>query len=196
MFAQIAQFAGVSDYQMRHYPAYRAIMQCVTGGWNLPMTEANEYEMSVFVELMRDPVAGNMVRTLFLNRQKAAKLGLLAADSPLASEPHALLHRLREAQDRAHACGCDEEEILLAVAFAAIEAWGEGCVDQPELADVAVVLSGLYPSYTGGPFNYLRQIGSEALRRRAIEAAPKCAWMFAVPAALDRYFRPLSTIAA
>ena len=59
-------------------PAYTAIINCVVGGWNLPLTQACDREMDIFVELMRDPVAGNMVRTLFLNRQKASKLGLLA----------------------------------------------------------------------------------------------------------------------
>ena len=194
--AEIARYTGVSDYQMQHYPAYRAIIQCVVGGWALPMTMANEHEMSVFVKLMRDPVAGNMVRTLFLNRQKAAKLGLLASDSPLADGPDALLPRLRQVQEQARALGCDEGETLLALALSAIGAWGEGRVEQPELADVAVVSNGLCPSYTGGPYNYALQCGIEELHRRAATSVVKNAAMFAVPAALDRYFRPLATIAA
>ena len=196
VFAEIARFTGVSDYQLRHYPAYRAIMQCVIGGWSLPMTLATDYEMSVFVKLMRDPVAGNMVRTLFLNRQKAAKLGLLAAGSPLDNGPDALLPRLKAVRDQAIAAGCDEGEILLAAAFAAIRVWDEGRVEQPELADVALVAKGLYPAYAGGPYNYVLQCGIEDLHSRAAAAAAKNAALFAVPAALERYARPLATIAA
>ena len=194
--AGIARYTGVSDYQMLHYPAYRAIIQCVVGGWALPMSMANEHEMSVFVKLMRDPVAGNMMRTLFLNRQKAAKLGLLAPNSTLENGPDALLPRLRRTQDQARALGCDEDETLLALALSAIDAWGDGRVEQPEFADVAVVASGLYPSYTGGPYNYALQCGIEELHRRAATAAAKSAEMFAVPTALERYLRPLATIAA
>ena len=90
VFPKIAKSAGISNYQLRHYPAYRAIMECVAGGWGLPMTTASEHEMDVFVALMQDAVAGNMVRTLFLNRQKAAKLGLLAPNGPLGNDPKGL----------------------------------------------------------------------------------------------------------
>lgn len=190
----IAAEVGVSEYQMRRYPAYRAIMQCVTGGWNLPMTMAGEYEMSIFVKLMRDPVAGNMVRTLFLNRQKAAKLGLLGPASPYASGEQALLPRLRAAQEQAEAAGCSEDEILLAVAFAAVEAWSGGGIE-PELADVATVNAGLFPSWAGGPYTYVIQSGAERLCKAAA-ATGKGASLFAVPTALDRFFQPLSNIAA
>jgi 3-hydroxyacyl-CoA dehydrogenase/enoyl-CoA hydratase/3-hydroxybutyryl-CoA epimerase len=191
--AAIAAALGVGEYQLHRYPAYRAILQCVTGGWNLPMTLAGEHEMSVFVKLMRDPVAGNMVRSLFLNRQKAAKLGLLKAGSPYAS---ALLPRLRGARERATALGCGEDETLLATAFAAVEAWSGGAIEQPELADVAAVEAGLFPSWSGGPYNYLQQAGAERLRTEAAAAAARDAQLFAVPAALDRLLRPLADIAA
>jgi 3-hydroxyacyl-CoA dehydrogenase/enoyl-CoA hydratase/3-hydroxybutyryl-CoA epimerase len=194
--AVIARTIGIDDYRMHRYPAYRAIMQCVSGGWNLPMTMAGEHEMSVFVKLMRDPVAGNMVRTLFLNRQKAAKLGLLGPASPYSAGERALLPRLRAARDRAQALGGEEEQTLLAVAFAAVEAWSEGGVELPELADVAAVNAGLFPAWTGGPYTYLRQAGAERLRAEAAAAAPKDAALFAVPGALERFLRPLSNIAA
>jgi len=69
----VAAALGISDYQIEKYPAYKAIMDCVTGGWHKPMDEACHWEMDCFVQLIRDPVAGNLVRTLFLNRQRAAK---------------------------------------------------------------------------------------------------------------------------
>lgn len=180
----VAKAVGVSDYQRRYYPAYQAILDCVIGGWSLPMTEAGEHEMRVFVELMRDAVAGNMVRTLFLNRQKAAKLGLLAANSPLASGDDALVPRVKQAREKAKAAGLGEDDTLLVLAFVALRAWDAGKVEQPELADVAVVTGGLYPSYTGGPFTWMRQRGAEELRRRAQGRDPA---LFAVPEGLDRY---------
>jgi len=64
---------GISAEQRRLYPAYDAILDCVMGGWNLPMTEAGHWEMDRFVDLIQNPVAGNMIRALFLDRQRAAK---------------------------------------------------------------------------------------------------------------------------
>ncbi len=191
-FAEVAKAVGVSDYQLRYYPAYNAILGCVIGGWSLPMTEGGEHEMRIFVELMRDPVAGNMVRSLFLNRQKAAKLGLLAATSPLAASEDALLPQVKAAKAKAKAAGFDEDDSLLASSLAALRAWNAGKVEQTDLADVAVVAGGAFPSYTGGPFTWATQRGSEDLRRRAADAQAKHAAqadLFALPAGLDRYFR-------
>ena len=47
------------------------------------------------------------------------------------------------------------------MALAAAAVWGEGGIADAALADVAVVAGGLYPSYTGGPFTYLRQAGED-----------------------------------
>ncbi len=70
----IAQYVALSDEELAHYPAYRAIMDSVIGGWRKPIEQACRWEMDCFVRLIRDRVAGNMVRTLFLDRQRAAKL--------------------------------------------------------------------------------------------------------------------------
>jgi 3-hydroxyacyl-CoA dehydrogenase/enoyl-CoA hydratase/3-hydroxybutyryl-CoA epimerase len=188
-YAAVAKAIGISEYQLRYYPAYTAILGCVVGGWHQPMTEAGEHEMRIFVELMRDPVAGNMVRTLFLNRQKAAKLGLLAPNSPFASGEDALLPRIKAAGEKARSLACGEDERLLALSLAALRVWNAGKVEQPELADVAVVSAGLCPSYTGGPFTYAQQRGADDLRRRAEAAQAKDAGLFALPAGIDRYFR-------
>jgi 3-hydroxyacyl-CoA dehydrogenase / enoyl-CoA hydratase / 3-hydroxybutyryl-CoA epimerase len=64
---------GIDAEERRLYPAHDAILDCVMGGWNLPMTEAGHWEMDRFVELIQNPVAGNMIRALFLDRQRAAK---------------------------------------------------------------------------------------------------------------------------
>lgn len=71
---RIAQHVGLDAEEFTHYPAQRAIIDCVTGGWEKPMEAACRWEMDCFVRLIRDPVAGNMLRTLFLDRQRAAKL--------------------------------------------------------------------------------------------------------------------------
>jgi 3-hydroxyacyl-CoA dehydrogenase/enoyl-CoA hydratase/3-hydroxybutyryl-CoA epimerase len=73
---------GIDAEQRRLYPAYDAIIACVVGGWNLPMTAAGDWEMDRFVELIQDPVAGNMIRALFLDRQRAAKATAGAAQRP------------------------------------------------------------------------------------------------------------------
>ena len=81
--AAIAAAAGVDGDRFRHYPAYRTIIESVIGGWQKPMDDACRWEMDCFVRLIRDPVAGNMVRTLFLNRQRATKvLGRSASGRP------------------------------------------------------------------------------------------------------------------
>jgi 3-hydroxyacyl-CoA dehydrogenase/enoyl-CoA hydratase/3-hydroxybutyryl-CoA epimerase len=70
----ISNEVGITAQERRHYPAYEAIMTCVVGGWRRPMDEACSWEMDCFVRLIRDPTAGNMIRSLFLDRQRAAKL--------------------------------------------------------------------------------------------------------------------------
>jgi 3-hydroxyacyl-CoA dehydrogenase/enoyl-CoA hydratase/3-hydroxybutyryl-CoA epimerase len=66
-----AHHHGVSDEQLRDYPAYSTIIRCVLLGARQALPEASATEMRQFLHLMFDPVAGNMIRTLFLNRQRA-----------------------------------------------------------------------------------------------------------------------------
>ncbi|ASD11749.1 TPA: enoyl-CoA hydratase-related protein [Pseudomonas aeruginosa] len=178
----------ISAYQRQHYPAYQAIIECVVDGWSLPMSEACDREMDIFVDLIRDPVAGNMVRTLFLNRQRAAKAGLLAPDSPLQHGEKALIPRLTAVNAQAERLGCEEPDRLLASALAAVGIWGEGQLEAPELADVAAVAAGVSPAYSGGPFTYLRQQGQKSLRQRATALQAVDAQLFQVPEALGRFF--------
>ncbi len=67
----LARQFGVSDADFRDYPAFETIIDCVLLGARLPLAEASAIEMRQFLRLMFNPVAGNMVRTLFLNRQRA-----------------------------------------------------------------------------------------------------------------------------
>lgn len=70
---RLAQQHGVSDEQFNHYPAYRVIIDCVLLGARQSLSEATGTEMRQFLRLMIDPVAGCMIRSLFLNRQLADK---------------------------------------------------------------------------------------------------------------------------
>jgi len=298
---QIAELVGIQARRAR-YPAYDAIIRCVVGGWNRPMDEAGHWEMDVFVDLMRDPVAGNMVRTLFLNRLRAVKEGQapqsqagarvalagagadvgavrallekgrapiveesavtrddivleVGPDAPAgghiawlrgyeqlpgaqnaaagvwlsdASEhgrvleivlrdgheeladagkklaqwlratvlvtraPHGLLFALSQAAASAGEAGCGEEEVLLAMALAGARIWLEGGVADTDIADVAAVLAGVAPAYTGGPFTYLRQTG----RARIELASRHRAALFHLPPGLDALFNPIEGEAA
>lgn len=64
---------GVSAADFDAYPAYSAIVDCVLKGARLPLDEATDVEMTQFLRLMFDPVAGHMVRTLFLERLRAER---------------------------------------------------------------------------------------------------------------------------
>lgn len=70
---RIVGLLGLDAVQIASYPAYAAIMDCVAEGWSKPMDEALDKEMDIFVRLIRDPVAGNMVRALFVDRQRSLK---------------------------------------------------------------------------------------------------------------------------
>jgi len=289
---QIAKACHLTGQQLAKYPAYRAIIDCVVGGWNRSIDAGIGWEMDCFVKLIRDPVAGNMVRTLFLNRKKAEKIGAsssvahrvsvigepgeslrrrlqeagvelipaaaleaedialllpgAASDSGIAvawleaptdtpaavgaatgiwlseatvhgraaevlAAPHgapasdaamalarqlrasilatngqrAVLPGLRSAQQKARAAACPESAELLCIALQAARSWEEGSVSDPDLVDVAAVLSGLHPAYAGGPFNYLRQCGIAALREEALAASKLAPDLFRLPPRMD-----------
>lgn len=69
----IAARFGVAEEDFEHYPAYSAIIDSVLKGARLPLDEATAVEMNQFLRLMFDPVAGRMVRTLFLGRLRAER---------------------------------------------------------------------------------------------------------------------------
>jgi 3-hydroxyacyl-CoA dehydrogenase/enoyl-CoA hydratase/3-hydroxybutyryl-CoA epimerase len=69
----IAVRHGIAEDDFVHYPAYGAIVDCVLKGARLPLDRANDVEMEQFLRLMFSPVAGRMVRTLFLERLRAER---------------------------------------------------------------------------------------------------------------------------
>ncbi len=64
---------GISDADFLAYPAYRAIADSVLKGARLGLADATSVEMHQFLRLMFNPVAGHMVRTLFLERLRAER---------------------------------------------------------------------------------------------------------------------------
>ena len=70
----IARHFGYSETTLTQYPAYVAAVRATIEGADLPIDKGGDNEMERFVDLMKDPVAGHMVGTLFINRQRADKL--------------------------------------------------------------------------------------------------------------------------
>ncbi|MCC5862702.1 MAG: enoyl-CoA hydratase/isomerase family protein [Gammaproteobacteria bacterium] len=74
--------AMVAKETRHNYPAPIAILSSVFEGTIVPMDTALKIESRYFTKLLADPVAKNMVRTLFVNKQKADKLAYRPADVP------------------------------------------------------------------------------------------------------------------
>jgi len=68
-----AERHGVTAETFALYPAYGAIVDSVLKGAHLALAEATAVEMTQFLRLMFSPVAGCMVRTLFLERLRAER---------------------------------------------------------------------------------------------------------------------------
>jgi len=69
----IADRHGVGADDFDRYPAYSAIVDSVLKGARRSLAEATAVEMDQFLRLMFSPVAGRMVRTLFLERLRAER---------------------------------------------------------------------------------------------------------------------------
>lgn len=65
-----------------NYPAGRAILSCISEGLGLDMDSALLVEKRYFVSLLLNPVAGAMIRTLFLSMQEANKLARRPSNVP------------------------------------------------------------------------------------------------------------------
>lgn len=104
--ARILRHFGYAPEMTDRYPAYAAAVRAVIEGAGLTRDAGGDNEMDRFVDLMQDPVAGNMVSVLFLDRQRADKQtasfdGLkgarfaVAAEGPEATSLRALLAAVR-----------------------------------------------------------------------------------------------------
>jgi len=79
LFQQLT--ARVSADYRHNYPAPIAILRCLFNGTTVQsMDAALQIETREFSALTRDPVARNMIRTLFINRGKTSRDELLADD--------------------------------------------------------------------------------------------------------------------
>ncbi len=67
-----------------NYPAPQAIMSCVYEGLQVPIDAALRIEARYMAELMMNPASRNMIRSLFINMQRAAKLASRPKDVPEA----------------------------------------------------------------------------------------------------------------
>jgi 3-hydroxyacyl-CoA dehydrogenase/enoyl-CoA hydratase/3-hydroxybutyryl-CoA epimerase len=70
---QVAMKFGVTEETFDLYPAFSAIIDSVLKGAREPLAQATTIEMNEFLRLMFSPVAGRMVRTLFLGRVQAER---------------------------------------------------------------------------------------------------------------------------
>ncbi len=74
--------ALVAKETWHNYPAPIAIISAVYEGTVVPMDTGLIIEARYFLGLLRDPVAENMIRTLFVHKQAADKLARRPADVP------------------------------------------------------------------------------------------------------------------
>lgn len=81
----VAREFGVSAEDYGLYPAFSAIVQSVLMGAGQPLAEATATEMNAFLRLMFSPVAGRMIRTLFLGKVRADRELAAPADLKIQS---------------------------------------------------------------------------------------------------------------
>ena len=75
--------AAIAQKQTNHnYPAIQAILSCLFEGSIVPFDTAIRIESKYFMKLLGGPVAKNMIRTLFINKQAAEKGSARPKDVP------------------------------------------------------------------------------------------------------------------
>ncbi|MEO1335005.1 MAG: 3-hydroxyacyl-CoA dehydrogenase NAD-binding domain-containing protein, partial [Myxococcota bacterium] len=74
--------AMASKETLNNYPAVRSILSCVFEGSVVSFDKAIAIESKYFTKLLLDPTAGNMVRTLFVNKLAADKGAARPKDEP------------------------------------------------------------------------------------------------------------------
>lgn len=78
----MAANALAQEKTLHNYPAVEAILSSVYEGAMLPFDLAIQIEAKYFTKLIRGPEAGNMIRTLFINKQAADKLSARPKTEP------------------------------------------------------------------------------------------------------------------
>jgi 3-hydroxyacyl-CoA dehydrogenase/enoyl-CoA hydratase/3-hydroxybutyryl-CoA epimerase len=162
------------------YPAVAAIIDCVGRGVGVSFDAGCDLEWDIFVDLMSDPVAANMVVTCFLNRARAkgadeslqalstAVSGYLAS-SGVSTGQVARAARAVDAGLLVERAGVDTSSVdgvpsqdersagLAMLGSIAIEVWKRSG-DPHDRLDAAAVLAAGWPPWTGGPIAYLAML--------------------------------------
>lgn len=171
---------GWSQRQHDLYPAVAAICTCVARGARLPFDAGCDVEWDIFVDLMRDPVAANMVVTSFLNKSLAratdggfqlleSAVADFLASSSMSAESVELAARAVDAAALVEAVGVSHlpdhhvpsrEDRLAGMAMLGSIALAllrrhRGPHDQ---LDASAVWNGGWPQWTGGPIAFLAML--------------------------------------
>jgi 3-hydroxyacyl-CoA dehydrogenase/enoyl-CoA hydratase/3-hydroxybutyryl-CoA epimerase len=181
------QWGGWATKQHDLYPAVDSIVRCVSEGFALSIDDGSEVEWDIFVDLMSDPVAANMVVTSFLNKGSADAEGsdtlrdelatIIATELKSSDVAPALLGAALRAVDAlglAKKVGvdlhlsdedCTSEdrvvgfELLGRIACAVLQK----CDSPYEVIDALSVLKLRWPAWTGGPAAFLAMIQRDEL---------------------------------
>ncbi len=171
---------GWSRRQHDLYPAVASIIDCVGRGGGLSFDAGCDVEWDIFVDLMSDPVAANMVVTCFLNKSLATgadeSLQVLhaAASGYLASSGTSTgqIARAASAVDAGpfvERAGVDISSVegllserersagLAMLGAIAMEVWKRSG-DPHDRVDASAVLAAGWPQWTGGPIAYLAML--------------------------------------
>lgn len=181
---------GVSADTFEHYPAYSAIIDSVLKGAHLPLAEASALEMQQFLRLMFSPVAGRMVRTLFLERLRAERELAPPQDMQLVSVRHGAFSAGRQAWAqalaRAKKIDCAQDDALPADTLVLTDAQGqtqrvlarvlgEGTPGGEDRATVVAVLA------PAGPYGRVMEIVGPREAPAALLAAALAQRLWALP---------------
>jgi len=126
---ELAALAGITAEELRDYPAVSAIIRCIADGVARTIDEGCRVEIDCFVGLISDPVAGNMIQSLFLDRRRA--------ESSFKSLGPVVLRKIRIVGEAA--------DLVRDFARAAIE-----IVGATEDADIVLRASGEHQTDAGG----------------------------------------------
>lgn len=169
------------------YPAVGSIVRCVERGFPLSMDAGCDAEWDIFVDLMSDPVAANMVVTCFLNKglaegegseDQAARLReqIISAVQALAVNNELIAKHLMAVDARALISlvdlSCDSTAVpaasddrnagVNALALVAIDL-RENSDLRADVLDALAVLKLGWPMWTGGPISLLAMIQREEI---------------------------------
>ena len=171
---------GWSGRQHDLYPAVAAIIDCVGRGVGLPFDAGCDVEWDIFVDLMRDPVAANMVVTGFLSKalvkcadeclkalDAAVSRYLASSDVPIeqvartamAVDAGLLVERwgVDIASMEVVTSEADRTAGLAMLGAIAVDVW-QSSDDPHDRIDATAVLAAGWPQWTGGPIAYLAML--------------------------------------